>query len=253
MTDQTAKARAFAALHVKGEPMVLMNIWDAASARTVEAAGARALATGSHAVAEMLGHDDGERAPLSDMVWMLERICAATHLPVSHDTERGYGETPEAVAASCRRVIEAGAIGVNLEDSLNGPALREMGEQAARYAAAKEAMEAACPGAWLNARTDVFLVRGEASRADKIGEVAERARAYAAAGADSLFVPFLRDVDTIAEVCRAAALPVNVMRPLDGAPIADLAAAGVARISHGPMPWRAAMQVLKSAAEAVYP
>lgn len=252
MTDQTEKARAFAALHVKGDPLVLLNIWDAASARAVEAAGAPALATGSHALAEVLGHEDGERAPLADMVWMLERICKAIGLPVSHDTERGYGETPEAVAASCRAVIEAGAIGVNMEDSLDGPALRAMDEQAVRYRAAKDAMDAACPGAWLNARTDVFAVRSEASTADKIEEVAERGRAYGEAGADSLFVPFLRDVDVIAEVCRAVSLPVNVMRPLDGAPIAALAGAGAARISHGPMPWMAAMAALKSSAAELY-
>lgn len=101
MTSQTDKAKQFAERHKRGEPIVLLNIWDAGSARAVEAGGAEALATGSHSVAGALGYEDGEAAPLEDVVWMLARICAATELPVSHDTERGYGETPDQVGESC--------------------------------------------------------------------------------------------------------------------------------------------------------
>ena len=252
MTSQADKAAAFAKLHRPGEPVVLFNIWDAGSARAVENAGAVTLATGSHSIAEALGHEDGEAAPFDDMVWMLERICASTDLPVSHDTERGYGATPDAVAQTCRRVVEAGAIGVNIEDSIDGGALRPLDQQVARLEAAKSGMTAHLPGAWLNARTDVFNAMKSASDDEKIGTTLERAAAYKAAGADSLFVPFLRDLGVISRICRDSPLPVNVMRVLDGPPIADYAAAGVARISHGPFPWRSAMALVESEARTIY-
>lgn len=252
MTSQTERARHFADLHKPGEPIILLNIWDAGTARAVEAGGAKALATGSHSVASALGYEDGEATPLQDVVWMLSRICAATELPVSHDTERGYGETPAEVGESCARIIGAGAIGVNIEDSLTDGTLRDMDAQADRFAAAKQAMTEACAGAWLNARCDVFRAMADASWEARMAELERRASAYAAAGADSLFVPFVRDLDEISKICAASPLPVNVMRALPGPPLPDYAAAGVARISHGPFPWMESMKSLTETAADIY-
>lgn len=252
MTSQTEKARQFAELHKPGDPIILLNIWDAGTAHAVQAGGAKALATGSHSVAGALGYEDGEAAPLEDVVWMLARICAATDLPVSHDTERGYGETPGDVGESCASVIGAGAIGVNIEDSLTDGALRATDVQADRLAAAKQAMEAACAGAWLNARCDVFRAMADAPFEARMAELDLRAKAYAAAGADSLFVPFVRDIDEISKICGASRLPVNVMRALPGPPVPDYAAAGVARISHGPFPWMESMKNLTETATDIY-
>ena len=252
MPTQAEKAARFAALHRKGNPLVLYNIWDAGTARAVEAAGAPALATGSHPIASSLGLEDGEGAPLEDMLWVLSHIGAATELPVSHDTERGYGATPDAVAETCRRVIETGAIGVNLEDSLEGGALRELDQQVARYRAARAGMDAACPGTWLNARCDVFRAMKEAPLEDQLSELARRAEAYQAAGADSLFVPFQRDLEVLARVCAMVALPVNLFRVADSPPVADFAAIGAARISHGPVPWTAAMNFVTEQASGLY-
>ncbi len=252
MTSQTEKAKQFAGRHTPGEPIVLLNIWDAGSARAVEAGGAQALATGSHSVAGALGYEDGEAAPLEDVVWMLARICAATELPVSHDTERGYGDTPEQVGESCARVIGAGAVGVNIEDSLADTSLRDVEAQSERLSAVKKAMEAVCAGAWLNARCDVFRAMADASLDDRMEELKRRAEAYAAAGADSLFVPFVRDVDEITKICAVSPLPVNVMRTLNGPPLADYAAAGVARVSHGPFPWSESMKNLTETSAGIY-
>ncbi|MEL6754558.1 MAG: isocitrate lyase/phosphoenolpyruvate mutase family protein [Pseudomonadota bacterium] len=252
MPTQAEKAALFASLHVRGDPVILVNIWDAGSAQTVAEAGAKALATGSHPIADSIGHEDGEGAPLADMLWVLERITKATDLPVSHDTERGYGETPDAVAETCRRVIGAGAIGVNIEDSLSGAVLRDADEQLARLAKARLALDEACAGAWLNARCDVFNAMKDASLDDQLGELKLRAEAYEAAGADSLFMPFVRDLETIQKVCASVPLPVNVMRPVDGAPIADYAAAGVARVSHGGSPRSAVMAALNAIASDLY-
>ena len=230
----------------------MFNIWDAGSARAVETAGAKALATGSHPIANALGLEDGEGAPLEDMLWVLSHICAATDLPVSHDTERGYGKTPDEVAATCQRVIEAGAIGVNIEDSLSSVELRDLDEQAARYSAARMGLDAACPGAWLNARCDAFRVMKDDPVEAQIAEIVRRAEAYRDAGADSLFVPFQRDLGVLAEVCAAVPLPVNLFRGLDSPPIADFAAAGAARISHGHNPWVAAMDLVSAKAGELY-
>ena len=106
---QADKAKAFAELHIKGDPIILFNIWDAASAKRVGDAGAKALATGSHSVAEVLGYEDGEGAPFEDMLWMLERIVRSTDLPVSNDTERGYSSDPSGIAENCARVISPSA------------------------------------------------------------------------------------------------------------------------------------------------
>ncbi|MCI4645211.1 MAG: isocitrate lyase/phosphoenolpyruvate mutase family protein [Hyphomonadaceae bacterium] len=252
MPSQAEKAARFAALHQPGNPIVLFNIWDAGSARAVEAVGASALATGSHPIANALGLEDGEGAPLEDMLWVLSHICAATDLPVSHDTERGYGATPGEVAETCKRVIETGAIGVNIEDSLDAVTLRDLDEQVARYAAARAGLDAACPGAWLNARCDAFRAMKDAPVEVQITEIVRRAVAYKAAGADSLFVPFQRDLAVLAQVCAAVDLPVNLFRGLDSPPIGAFAAAGAARISHGHNPWVAAMERVGAKAGELY-
>lgn len=244
---QIDKMRAFKALHAAGQPLVLMNVWDAGTAKTVGETAATALATGSFSLAGALGFEDGEQCPRGLVLGALKLICGATDKPVSHDCERGYGDTPEAVGDYIAAVVEAGAVGVNIEDSLADGSLRDVDEQSARLAAAK----AALGEGYLNARIDVFLQDDGVAMTAKVDEVITRAVAFKAAGADGLFVPGLSDLDAIKDVCAAVDMPVNVMRPLDGPPIADYAAAGVARISHGPHPWRKAMADLKADVEAL--
>ena len=252
MPTQAEKAALFASLHVPGDPIVLVNIWDAGSAKTVAEAGAKALATGSHPMADMFGVEDGEHMPMPELLFMVKQIVGATELPVSHDIERGYGAAPADVERTCQAVVSAGAIGVNMEDSLPEGSLRDISEQADRYGAARSGMDGACPGTWLNARTDVFAAMADPDPAAKLDAVAERSEAYAAAGADSLFVPFLRDLAVIEKVCAASVLPVNVMRSVGGATIAEYAATGVARISHGPTPRNAVMEALGHLARDIY-
>ena len=229
--EQAERARAFAELHKAGEPLLLPNAWDVASAVAIASAGAKAIATTSAGVAWSLGVPDGaglggaglggaglgaERAAA-----VVARIVAAVGVPVSADIEAGY----EDVAATVAAVLAAGAVGVNIEDRRDGSGLYEPAEQAGRLAAARAAARGM--PLWINARTDVFL--GGSGRID---EVLSRSAAYAAAGADSLFVPGLVDVAAIAELARGP-LPVAVM-VWPGAPsVAELAAAGVVRISLG--------------------
>lgn len=243
-----SKVNEFAALHVAGNPLVLYNIWDPGSAKAVAGAGAKAIATGSWGVACAAGYADGETLPLEFAIDNLVRIQLVTDLPVTIDLEAGYGDTPLEVAQSVARAATAGAVGINLEDK--DPVTRKLFsvEQAAARIAA-----AASTGLFVNARTDVFILTPAAEHDDALVDaVIERAKAYANAGANGLFAPFLRDEHLIARLCEKSPLPVNI---LIGAGVPDhrrLAELGVARISHGHGPWAAAMDWLAAEAKKIY-
>jgi 2-methylisocitrate lyase-like PEP mutase family enzyme len=249
MSDQVTKAQTFKALHVPGSPIILFNVWDAGTAKAVAASGAKALATGSWSVAAAHGFEDGEHMPFDLALANLERITAATDLPVTIDLESGYGSNPEEVGASVARAVQAGAIGCNLEDSARetGP-LRPISEQAARIKGARHAADRLGIPAFLNARTDVFLVAPADAHESLVAEALERGRAYADAGADGFFVPGLVDETLIARLVEGSPLPVNVMFNAAMPPVARLAELGVARISHGPGPYRMMMKALENAA-----
>lgn len=250
MTDKAARADLFRALHVPGRPLVLFNVWDAGSAKAVAEAGAAALATGSWSVAAAHGFADGEALPLELAVANLARIVAATGLPVSIDLESGYGAGPRDVGRTVELAAGAGAVGCNIEDSFpTDGSLRRLGEAAERVAAARAAFDRAGVRGFVNARTDVFFQGTPGTHDGAVADSAlERARAYAGAGADGLFVPGLVDAALIARVVEGSPLPVNVMVGPGTPPMAELAARGVSRVSHGPGPYRLAMGVVEEAA-----
>jgi len=250
-TAQHAAARRFHALHVRGQPLVLFNAWDAGSARAVADAGANAIATGSWSVAAANGFADGEQLPFALAMDNLRRIVAAVALPVTVDLESGYGAAPDAVAATVAAALEAGAVGCNLEDSFpaNG-SLRDVPGQVARLKAARRAADAAGVDFFINARTDVFFqAPATAHDAAMVEAALERARAYADAGANGLFVPGVIGEELIARVVAGSPLPVNVMATAGTPDRSRLAQLGVARISHGPGPYRGAMRWLTEAAK----
>ncbi|MGF1475103.1 MAG: isocitrate lyase/phosphoenolpyruvate mutase family protein [Geminicoccaceae bacterium] len=254
MADQATRAKAFHALHVKGNPLILFNIWDAGSAIAVAKAGAPALATGSWSVAAAQGYADGENLPLDFLTRIVERIVATSDLPVSVDLEGGYGRTGEQVASAVTKVLEAGAIGFNFEDQIvGGDGIYCAEEQAARIGAARKAAErTGCP-AFINARTDLFLkAKPEDHDQAMLDDALDRARAYEQAGASGFFAPALIDESLIERLCETSPLPVNIMA-LRGAPGAErLAELGVARISHGPGPYRQMVRWLEEEAGKVY-
>ena len=238
--------KAFGDLHVSGDPLILYNIWDAGSAKAVSDAGARAIATGSWGVACSLGFKDGETLPLDAALENLDRILSVTDLPVTIDMEAGYGADPAAVGASVARAAAAGAVGINIEDK--DPATRQLFETAA---AAARIRAAAASGLWINARADLFILTPkERHDVALVDAVIERGKAYADAGANSMFVPFIYDPVLIAQLCEKSPLPVNILVG-EGVPdIRTLAGLGVARISHGHGPWAKAMDDLAAAAKA---
>ena len=250
MSHQQDKAVLFTSLHVAGAPLVLFNAWDAGSARAVAEAGAQAIASGSWSVAAANGFGDGEHLPLALALDNLRRMVAAVDLPLTVDLESGYGETPDAVAATVAAALEAGAVGCNLEDSFPADgSLRPAADQAARLAAVRAAAERAGVALFVNARTDVFFqAPADAHDAAMVDAALERARAYADAGASGLFVPGVVAEALIARIAKDSPLPVNVMVMPATPPRARLAELGVARISHGPGPYRSAMQWLAQAA-----
>jgi 2-methylisocitrate lyase-like PEP mutase family enzyme len=252
--SQEERALAFGALHRKGDPVVLYNIWDAGSARCVAEAGAKALATGSWSVAAAHGYGDGQKLPLPLLLETVREIVAATDLPLSVDFEGAYSEDPAQAAANVAQVIDAGGIGINFEDQMVGRGgVHPIDKQAARIRAIREMAERQGIALFVNARTDLFLQESDAARHAALMEDAiARAEAYADAGASGFFAPGLADRDLIARLCAASPLPVNVMM-MPGAPdIATLAAAGVGRVSYGPFPYREMIARLRGEAENIY-
>ena len=240
-----AKAEALRALHHADRPLVLANVWDAASARLFESVGYRAIATSSAGVAYAWGYPDGELIGRRQMLEAVRRIAAAVSVPVTADLEAGYGADAKAVSKTVRDLVAAGAVGFNLEDARGGTLLG-LPEQAARVRAARATAGRLGVPVVINARTDVF--HGvEPSPSHLAGAVA-RGNAYLDAGADAVFVPFVRDAETIGALTRGIRGPVNILL-VPGAPsVAELWALGVRRVSVGSGLARAAYGVARRAA-----
>lgn len=238
MTAQKARAEAFAALHRKGDPVKLFNIWDAASAHAVAKAGAAAIATSSFALALAHGAKDRENLALDLLIASVERIVATVDLPVTVDAESGYGHEPAIVGETVMRIIEAGAVGMNFEDQvIGGEGIFAVETQSTRIAAARAAADKAGIPFFINARTDIFLrAQRETHNAAMADQAIERGLAYAKAGARGFFVPGLVDLSLIEKICKAVALPVNIMANPAAPSAAELAKCGVARISLGGWP-----------------
>ena len=244
-----SRYQTFAALHVPGDPVVLYNVWDVGSALAVVAAGAKALATGSHPVGDAAGFGDGQKVPLDFAFANARRIVGATDLPLSVDFEGAYSVDPEEGAANMKALADTGAIGCNFEDQLiGGEGLHPLALQARRIAAARRAVGDAF---FINARTDLFLKAKPADHDAALADQAiERGKAFADSGASGFFVPGLGDLRLVERVVKAVPLPVNAIA-YPGAPSkTKWAGAGIARISHGPFPHRALMAQLTAAAKA---
>jgi 2-methylisocitrate lyase-like PEP mutase family enzyme len=225
----------FRDLHVPGNPLVLVNAWDAGSARIAAAAGAPAVGTTSAGVAWSLGVSDGDALSRDEAIGAIRRIRAVVDVPLTADIESGYGATPDAVADTVREVAAIGVAGINIEDGRRG-----IDEQRERIAAARSAD----PNLFINARIDTYL-----AGTGGVPETIERATAFLAAGADGIFVPGVADPGEIAALVEAIAAPVNVMVWPGALSVAELAKLGVARISLGSAVAQAAYAVVRRAVE----
>jgi 2-methylisocitrate lyase-like PEP mutase family enzyme len=239
----STRAATFHGLHDhRSRLLVLVNVWDAASARVVEDAGATAIATTSAGVAWSLGRPDGNTLTRAEAMDAVARIAASVSVPVTVDIESGYADDADGVARTVDAVLEAGAVGINIEDGrLHPDALAD------RIGAARRAAERAGVPLFVNARTDVHLA-GLVDPELRLAETLERARRYRGAGADGVFVPGVRDVETIHALVESIDGPVNVMAGPGSPTVSELAGIGVARISLGSAVAQAAYAVARQAA-----
>jgi len=232
MKDLVDAAARLRGLHHAAEPLVLPNAWDAATARSIVEAGFEVVATTSSGVSAALGYADGEHTPVDEMFAAVARIARVVDVPVTADIESGYGLSPAEVV---RRLLDAGAVGCNLEDTdhaSSAPALKDAEAQAERLKAVKEAARSSGVEVVLNARVDVFL-RSDGQPQAMLEEAIRRARLYVEAGADCVFPIGAPDVRTIEALVKAIAAPINVIAGFRGAPgPTRLRELGVRRISY---------------------
>lgn len=245
LTEQKRKADAFRAMHRGPKALLLPNVWDVASARIIEEAGFGAIATTSAGVAFSLGYPDGQKISREEMVARVARIARAVKVPLTADAEAGYGKRPEDAARTTTELIQAGAVGMNLEDGTGDPQqpLADLTLQLEKIRAIREAALKAGVLLVLNARTDVYL--------DQVGppevryfQSMNRARAYRDAGADCIFVPGVRDEETISKLVKDLQCPVNILAGSGSPPVPELEKLGVARVSLGSGPMRASLGLL---------
>lgn len=236
MSDLASRASELLRLHHTGSTLVLPTVWDAWSARAVVAAGFPALSIGSHPLADSRGQQDNEGMSLDDALDGIRRITGAVDVPVTADVESGY-DTPAAELVS--RVLEAGAVGVNIEDTVHSQKrLRDVQEHADYIGAIRAAADAAGVDLVINARTDAFI--GTTQKFDDpLAEAIRRLTACEAAGARCVYPVRVPDADTVRALLAALSGPVNITaHPVNGAPsgsYAELQALGVQRITFGPL------------------
>ncbi len=226
---QTQHHAQFTALHQSGSMLFLPNAWDAASAKLFESAGALAIATSSAAVAWSLGYADGSKLPTTELVAAVKRIVRVLSVPLTVDIEDGYSDDPSEVAALARAITDAGAVGINIEDGTQPPALLAEKIHSIRSALSSTPL-------FINARTDVYL-KALAPAGDAVAMTIERIDLYRKSGADGAFVPGLSSLDDVRTISAAIALPLNVMLIPNLPAAVQLKAAGVRRITVGPAPF----------------
>lgn len=252
MAQEQAKAAALRVLHTGKQILLLPNAWDVASARIIEESGFKAVATSSAGVAFSLGYPDGQVIPRDEMLAAIARIVNAVKVPVTADVESGYGKTPEDAARTARAVLDAGAVGMNLEDAVadSSAALVDLPLQLEKIRAVREMGSRLRIPLVLNARTDVYLLQiGDPAK--RYDETVHRLSAFRDAGADCVFVPGLRDAPIIGRLVADLKCPVNVLAGPGSPSVPELFKLGVARVSLGSGPMRATLGHFRRIAEEV--
>ena len=250
---QRSKAERFRQLHQRnGQILVLPNAWDAASARIFEEAGFSAIGTTSAGIAFALGFPDGQIAPREEMLLTVERVTRAVQVPVTADIEAGYdrnNDNVNEVVQTVAWVIAAGAVGINLEDSVPGepPSLVDVGLQVERITAIRDLALSEDIPLVINARTDAFHLT-HLDPKERFALAVARLNTYRSAGADCLFAPFVSDAATIGALAGAVEGPLNILAVAGSPSVTELERLGVARVSVGSGPYRATVAVLRGIA-----
>lgn len=230
--EQQERAAQFRRFHHEALPLVLPNVWDAASARIVAQAGARAIATTSSGVATALGYSDGQHISQGMLIESIARITRVVECPVTADIEAGYGSSIEEVLRTVRDVIATGAVGINIEDSRPqaDQALVDISYQVELIQALRELAASLDVPFVINARVDV-IIRAVGAPETRFEHTVRRANAYLQAGADCIFPIGMVERDMIANLAAAINGPINMLGGPPHPTIPELARLGVARIS----------------------
>jgi 2-methylisocitrate lyase-like PEP mutase family enzyme len=243
----------FKSLHDQENPLILYNCWDVASAKAIEQAGSQAIATSSFAMADAWGYSDGEQFSLEQLLWYVSRIAEHVSVPLTVDIEGGYAVDVESLANNMEQLFQLDICGINFEDQkVNHPddELWAIEEQSHRIRTIKQVAVKLQKSVFMNARTDLFFKNRKHSL-DLVNEAIERTCAYAAAGADGIFIPGLTDRILIEHFVQQSPLPVNVM-VMDGMiSNAELQELGVKRISYGPYSYFQAQHNLQEDARTI--
>ncbi len=254
MASQKQKADDFLALHHDSAILVLPNAWDVVSAKIFELERFKAIGTTSAGIAATMGHADGQKMSLVENMEAVRRIVNHTPLPVSADIEAGYSTSTERVVSAAEAVLNAGAVGLNLEDSTGDPdvPLFDKALQQEKIAAICDMRDARGIHLFINARTDVCLVNDDL--ATSLRDAVDRGNAYREAGADGIFIPDVGNLDkqAIQTLVKEIDAPVNIIAGATTASVSELQEIGVARISVGPRPMRAVLSLLREIARELY-
>jgi 2-methylisocitrate lyase-like PEP mutase family enzyme len=226
----------FKELHAQKTPLVLGNVWDAHTAKLAEEAGFKALGSSSHAIAFAMGYADGEEIRPEELFFVIERIAKIAQIPLSVDFEAGYSDDPKTVAAYVSTLADMGVVGINLEDGNVKDGKRLLGESAVladKISAIKDKTSI-----FVNARTDTYVTK----HANALEETVNRAKLYAAAGADGIFVPKMEKAEEIKQFVQTISLPLNLFYSPALPDVERLGSMGVKRLSHGALLYDVVMQ-----------
>ena len=231
----------FLQLHHQEKPLIIANAWNVKSAQLIEAQGYAAIATSSGAIADSLGYPDGEKIPFDELLYVIKRMAASTSIPLSVDLERGYTDNLDQLNSHIQQLIDLGVVGINLEDAQGEDIYLKKLTSVKSYVTKNKLQ------LFINARTDVFLQKLESP----LETTLKRAKLYTEAGADSLFVTGISDLELVQQITSSVKLPVNVVAVPKLGSIQALAASGVKRISMAVLLYKATYGNLEKLAKAI--
>lgn len=227
-----SKSNDFRKLHAGNKPFIIGNVWNAKSARIAEKAGYKALGISGHAIAENLGYGDGEEMSFEELTFIVKRVIQSVSIPVSVDIDGGYGRDSRTVNQNIEKLLQMGAAGINIEDSVMKDGKRQLVDPT-RFAkiirGIRTFLSERDAAFFVNLRVDTYITKQE----QPLDETLKRIKKYEDAGADGVFVPFLTDQEEIRKVVQSTSLPLNVYLRPNFPAFEVLAEMGVKRISYG--------------------
>lgn len=249
---QQELAKAFHKMHHSSNILILPNAWDAGSAVIFEKEGYEAVGTTSAGISYSLGVSDGEFITIDDVLDTVKKIQKRISIPLSVDCERGYGKTNEEIVKNIKAIIQAGAVGINIEDGLSSTCeLTNMDEQCQIITDICTLKDELNINFVINARTDAFWLKIAKTKEEQLALSIERANRYLKAGADCVFVPGVLTKEDIETLVRHIQGPLNIIATPTSPNIRELQELGVSRVSLGSGPVRASLAVIKNIAHEI--